>query len=133
MARKPSRNTMPDRFVCIKNRNVYDYNEQLAQRRDAAVVNGGQAAAVLISRGMDDHPIAKAFEKDAQKYLESLEFGDGSRGKEIVDGETVLQNADAVIDTRRKAPSKSAPSEQEDDLDSLFGERADGEFGEASA
>lgn len=130
MARKSTKRTKAsdEKFVCIKGRNVYRYADALARRRDAAVVNGGQAAAVLISRGMTEHSIAKAYEKEAGPYLEGLDFSDGN-APEVVDGESVLENADAVIDTRRggKAPEPAG------DIDELFGDDESGEFGEATA
>lgn len=79
-------------FVVINDRNVYHYTKTLASRKDAKVVDGPYAAAVLMRRGVgDENAIVKQYGEQAQKQMEL---------EDTEDGEEALENADVVINTR---------------------------------
>lgn len=106
----PRRNTpkpkspLGDRFVLIRGRNVYGYSPQLAKRRDAQVVDGPYAAAVLLQRGMTQHPLVAAHGKEAEKWL--AQFEQDSR-QDALTAEDVVETADAVIDTRKNRKERT--------------------------
>ena len=79
-------------FVVINDRNVYAYTKMLASRKDAKVVDGPYAAAVLMRRGVsDDNPVIKQYGEQARKQMEL---------DEPEDGDEAMETADVVINTR---------------------------------